>query len=743
MRLNTRSRRLLCAMASFLMPLSSAIADAIPDYDALRRAAVGTGAGVQQCPELAESYGGWVAGQRESETRRDVLLESRQLGEQIHSRCRESIRTLELATGQDETALEALYRSEIWYSVNQALASLRYWQAWLDLSLAQHAGSDSEAAVTDLERAKRGFQAASLRILFPGVVYGSWLGLAYVDQLQGDEAGMRKRLQLLKRALATDPDNPLHEIIDTELGLLALRLDDSGPIRLVEGEVLTAGRARLVEEQAFALLERHRNEQEGAIEAARYLGQLVDQGYLDDRLLSRILTYRDEIVGHEFGAISLLVDAEYAYAYQQYDSNVLKFRQFLSSDAVRLPLDLTLYYYHFAVSLYQIGLSRDSMQVIDKLRASEKLPGDLRASVAKLYFIVANAIYQGRATTAHAQQLESAAREFVSSAPADPDIASAHMALARVSGSDEERERQLQLARKDSRLKESVRAVELEEGLARFQAALAAGDQQAVAAQAQIALELVEGLSDAQRETLDVQVLTLQLQSILAADAQDILPALDKLYSNPGLESSQKRVLAWSKLRVIDRLQGPAAMRDFVGSLPPAGVDSVLDKELYVLLREFEARGRDAELAQLCGLWLPLMQAQPQLQRQVWLLQIDALRAASQDQEALQATRAMLAIFPNSGDAWEQLAAQSEAMGDVFAAERALAHIAAAEPEGSARWLDASVRRLRLLAGSSGTERACSLYRRIVVYDHRLGEPQQRSVAEFAADNSCQESRER
>ncbi len=738
MRPDTHPRHILRAIVLLLIPLSPAIADVIPDYDALRRAAAGTGTDVQQCPEMAESYGGWVASQRESETRRDALLESRQLGEQIHSRCRESIRTLELATGQDETALEALYRSEVWYRVNQALASLRYWQAWLDLSLAQHAGGDSEAAVTDLERARRGFQAASLRILFPGVVYGSWLGLAYVDQLQGDEAGMRKRLELLKRALATDPDNPLHEIIDTELGLLALRLDDPGPIRLVEGEVLTAGRARLVEEQVFALLERHRQEQEGAIEAARYLRQLVDQGYLDDRLFSRILNYRDEIVGHEFGAISLLVDAEYAYAYQQYDSNVLKFRQFLSSDAVRLQLDLSLYYYHFAVSLYQIGLSRDSMQVIEKLRASEQLPGGLEASVAKLYFIVANAMYQSRATTAHAQQLESAARDFVGSSPADPDIASAHMALARVAGSDEERERQLQLARRDSRLKESIRAVELEEGLARFQAALEAGDRQAVAAQAQIALELIDDLPDAQRETLDVQVLTLQLQSILADDAQEILLALDELYNNPALESSQKRVLAWSRLRVIDRLQGSAAMQDFVGSLPAAGVDSVLDKELYVFLREFETLGRHAELAQLCALWLPAMQSQPQLQRQVWLLQINALRAASQGEQALQAIRAMLAIFPNSGDAWEQLAAQSEAMGDVFAAERALAHIAAAEPEGSARWLDTSVQRLRLLAAGSSADRACSLYRRILVYDHRLDEPQQSSLAEFAAGNGCQ-----
>ena len=715
----------------------AAVADATADYQALRDAAAKPGLSVEQCPGLAESFGAWVAFQRESESRRAALQESRQLGEDIHALCKEGIRTLEMATGQDETALEALYRSEFWYQVNQALASLRYWQAWLDLSLAQHAGN-SEAAVTDLERARRGFEAASLRILFPGIVYGSWLGLAYVEQLQGDEAGMRKRLELLKRALASDPDNPLHEIIDTELGLVALRLDEAGPIRIVQGEPLTASRARLVEEKAFALLERHRSEQEGAIEAAGYLRQLVDQGYLDDRLLTRILTYRDEIVGHEFGSISLLVDAEYAYAFQQYETNVLKFRQFLGSDAVKLPLNLTLYYYHFAVSLYQIGLTRDSMMVVEKLRASTQLPDDLEAPLARMYFIVANAMYQSQATTEYAQQLEKAARNFVAVAPSDPDIASAHMALARLAGDDDERDRQLKLARSDSRLKNSVLAVELEAALARFQAALVAGNREAVTAQAQAALDMIEGLPDSRRESLDMQVLTLQLRSILAEDAQEILPALDELYRNPALEFSQKRILAWSTLRVLDRLQGPAALRDFVGGLPAAGADSVIDQELYVLLREFQASGRNEELARLCELWLPAMQSQPQLQRQVWLLRIHALRVTSQDEEALQAIRAMLAAFPNSGDAWEQLAAQAEAMGDVFAAERALAHIATAEPEGSPRWLDTSVHRLQLLAADSDAGRACSLYQRIVVYDHRLEEAQQHILADFAAGNSCQ-----
>ncbi len=732
---------ILSLLVGAVLPLTqaaqAAVANPVNGQEDLLRAAESGQFSAQQCTELAESFGELVARQREIETRRDPLLGSRQLGEKIHNGCREGIRKLELSTNEDEGALETLYRSQIWYEVNRALAALRYWQAWLDLSLAQHA-QDQAARVTGLSRAERGFQAASLRILYPGLVYGSWLGLAYVAQLQEDEATMKQRLSLLKQALELDPDNPLHEIIDTELSLIALRANGGGTITIVQGEPLTATTARLVKEQAMALLAGHREHGSGANEAAKYLRQLIAQGFLDDRLFARILQYRDEVVGHDIGPLGLLVDAEFAYMYQQYESNVLKFRQFLLTDAVTLPLNLTLFRYHYAVSLYQIELTRDSMEIIEGLRKIDSLAPELQASVVKLQFIVAEAMYQSQPSTARASRLESAAREFIGAAATDPDIASAHLALARVVDDADVRALHLKQAGADARLEDSVRAVELEVALGRFQGALTDGEPEVAFDVARSALALLEDLPRRQRDTLEMQVLAVQLRSVITEDVMEVLQSLDILYTNPALNLSQKRVLAWARLRLIDRGQGPQGLREFFAGLPAVGMDSAIDHELYVLLREFESGGRNADLAQLCELWLPRLPPQPQLQRQVWLLQIRALRAIGQDTEALQAIRAMLASFPNSGDAWEQLAQQSEAMGDSFAAERALAHIAAAEPEGSSRWLDVSLHRLQLLVASeAGASRSCSLQQRIEVYNHRLEQSQQQILAGFTGNKDC------
>lgn len=714
-----------------------AVAGEVPDYRELARAVASTPFDAVRCQELAAEFGDWVLGQRDRDSGRSDLLDGRELGEKLHGACRNAIRELERATNEDEAALENLYRSERWYEVNRALASLRYWQAWLDLSLARGAPQPG-GGITELSRAERGFQAASLRILYPGLVYGSWLGLAYVAQLRGDLPGMEQRLTLLRQALASDPGNPLLEIVDTELALLALRSDPAAPIATDADQPLSAASARLVEEQAFALLARQRAEGSGAIQAAQNLRRLIDQGFLDDRLLARLFAYRDEVTGHDIGPLGLLVDAEFAYAYQQYDTTVLKFRRFLASDAAGLPLDLRPFYYHYAVALYRIGLHREAIGVLQPLREDGGLPAVLQVPVAKLQFIVAEAIYQGDPAPENALVLRRAAGNYIATAADDPDVPAAHLAMARVVDDAALRRRHLEQAGADTRLADNVRAVQLELALSRFQQALAGADSAAAVAAATAAMELWQGLPRRQRQTPAMQVLLVQLNSVLAEDAAETLQLIDSLYADPALSPSQRRVLLWSRLRLLDRLQGVAALIDYLAGLPETATDPAVSHELYLLLREFESGGRNADVERLSEAWLPRLAADPQLQRQVWLMRIHALRKLGADTAALAAIQGMLATFPQSGDAWEQLAEQSQQMGDSFAAERAWAHIAGAEAEGSDRWLEVSLRRLALLAaGDAGDGGACSLARRLRVYHHRMDTPQSERFGRLSGGMDC------
>jgi hypothetical protein len=658
----------------------------------------------------------------------------RDLGERLHDGCREGIRALEALAGEDEAALENLYRSEDWYEVNRALATFRYWQAWLDLSLSR-VNPDERARVTDLSRARRGFEAASLRILYPGLVYGSWLGLAYVDQADGREDAARRRLDLLSEALASDPDNPLLAIVQEERRMMDLRAGKLlSPGEISVGELFTPATARLAEEQAFVLLDQHRKTEVGAIEAARLLRRLIAQGFLDDRLLARMLAYQEEIVGQDLGVISRLLEAEYAYAYEQYNSTVLKYRAFLAGGGNGLDLTLYPFRYHFAVSLYQINLVREAQAVVDELLKTPGLSSQLQSALYKLDFIVAESLHQGRPGEPQATRMREAARRYIASAPDDPDVASAWLALASVASDDKSRAEYLAKAGSDRRLRENIRRVELDAAVSAFQQAHRDRDQQGTRRAAENALEQLQSLPRKQQQQLPLQVLSVQLRTALVEEQEGLLEDIAQLQTHPDLNASQARVLIWSQLRVLDGEESGDALLQFVAGLPQGGENAPLDHELFAFLRELQGEGRYDRLAALSQQWLPKLETQPQLHRQVWFLHIEALREQGREAEALVASRDLLAAHPDSGNAWRVLAEQSEASGDLFGAERAWAHIAAAEPEGSPLWLEVSMHRLRLLARLDAADRGCKLQEDIGVYNHLLEAQYQQDLQSLFRD---------
>lgn len=726
--------RAIAAAAGLLLSLLAVNGAQAASFKELEQAAVAGMIAVPDCSPLSDDFGELVNKTREADVSYQRLLAVRALGESLHDGCREGIRALEGAAGEDEAALEALYRSEDWYQVNRALASFRYWQAWLDLSLSQ-VNPDEAARVTDLSRASRGFEASSLRILYPGLVYGSWLGLAYLAQVQGEDDVARRRLDLLSQALASDPDNPLGAIVEDELRMMDLREGKLlSPGEITVGEVFTPATARLAEEQAFVLLAQHRDTNVGAIAAARLLRRLIAQGFLDDRLLARMLSFQEEIVGQDLGLISRLLEAEYAYAYQQYDSNVLKFRTFLKQGGESLPLTLHRFHYHHAVSLYEIDLVREAQVAIDRLRQVPALPAQLQRALAKLDFIVADALYKSRSDEARVERLRSSARRYIAMAPDDPDLASAWLALASIAGDEAERSAYLKKAGADRRLREGIRMVELDAAVALFQQANREMNDDKARLAAESALQQLQGLPREQQEQLALMVLSVQLRSVLEDEREGLLEEIALLQAHPDLTGSQSRVLIWTQLRLLDEQDSGAALLRFVADLAPAGENSALDHELFTFLRELQLEGRYSRLAALSKQWQPKLVTQPQLQRQVWLLQINALGELGRQDEALAVSRDLLAAHPDSGNAWRVVATQLETSGDLFGAERALAHIAAAEPVGSPLWREVSLQRLQLLTQLDAVDRGCKLQQEIGVYNHLLEAQDQQTLQSLLRD---------
>ncbi len=660
---------------------------------------------------IADSYGNLVSKTREiggSKKDYEQLINN---ADGLRARCRDKVRALESTTNENEASLEKLYRSDVWHDINYALSAFSYWQAWAMLGIA-HSKEGERDQISWLNKAESGFQASSVRILYPGIVYGSWLGMGYVAAARGEQALAEKRFSRLVQALVSDPDNPVRKIADAELTVLAIRRGEIRPTQAIKAEPLTPSLANVYLEEAFALLQQHRDTQTGKIAAGERLKRLIAEGYLNSSLVNRIMSYRDEIVGQDIGVFSFYVDTEFAYAYQQYDTTVLKYREFTRNGGLDLLINLRTLQYHYAVALLKIGQFHDAYNVAEKLRGEGDLPQAVVKALPKFSFLVAQSLYEQKNSNRNRTQALNAAEYFLTKNGDDPDIASAHLLLGQLSFNPDRAKKHLRLAKKDSKLKGSIAFSQLKRAINEFNGAIENG---AIGKQQRKAEEVLTSLKELPRHVqkkLWVRAVSLQMRTVLGRDLPGVLKGIDAIYSQGKaaqakadqkllLDANVKQVLMWSKLRVLDQID-QAQLRSYIAGLTvkngdKPGMDSATQREVYRFLVAKEKRGEFAQLVPLTEAFYPALVGQTHDQRQLRLLQIRAAIKVGNGGGAFDMAKAMVQEFPNSGDAWTAYAETAEATADLFTAERAWAKITGAQPDGAPRWREAMGHRIELL----------------------------------------------
>lgn len=684
---------------------------------------------------LADSYGNLVSRTRDLDGGLDDFQQLIALGRDLRERAREKVRHLERGAGEDEARLETLYRSDLWHDINYALSAFGYWQAWGLLGIA-HTTSDTRERVAWLNKAEQGFQSSSVRILYPGIVYGSWLGMGYVSRARGNDDAAEQRFRRLVQALVSDPDNPVRKIAEAELTVLAIRRGEQVPISQVKDEPLSPSLANVYLEEAFVLLEQHRKTQSGAIEASKRLKRLIDAGYLNNALVSRILAYRDEIVGQDLGLFSLYVDTEFAFAYDQYDTVVLKYRQFMERGGASMLINLQRLQYHYTVALMKVGQLHDALAEATKLREKTDLVPTVAAALPKLSFLIARALYEQKDSNRNRARVLNAAEYFLAKNPEDPDISAAHLVLGQLSFRPDRAKYHLREAKKDTRLKGSVGLSELKRAITAFNQASANVDDGRQKRHARDVLAKLEALPRRMHDTPWLQAVQLQMQTVLGERVVEVLERVDKLLApvaagQPALTADVRQVLLWTRLRAQDQVDRQGLIAWLGGR---DSKDRLEQKEIYSFLLEKERRAEHGDLVELIQVFYPALAGQTQDQRQLRLMQLRSLTALGRHVEVLELARAMVRDFPASGDAWVAYAEAAERAGDVFAAERAWSKITSAQPDGSPRWRSGMARRLDLLARLDGRhDDLCRVIADARRYRH-LATDSERAALEAAAD---------
>jgi len=649
----------------------------------------------------ADAYGNLVAGAQEQGASKADFTYLLHRGEGLFKRCRAKVRDLEQATGDREAALEKLYRSDLWHDINYALSAFNYWQAWSKLGLG-HAFQGQREQIKWLNEAEHGFQSSSVRILYPGIVYGSWLGMAYVAQAKGDDELAEQRFRRLVLALAGDEDNPARERAETELTLLAIRKGELPGLAQLSDEPLTPTTARVYQEQAFMLLQRQRDMQSGAIDAAARLKRVIELGYLNDALLNRIMSYRDEIAGYDIGVLTLYIDSEYAYAWQQYDTAVLKYQAFRQQGGLELGVNVRVLQYHYAVALLKIQMARDALTEIESLQHQTDLPQAVAQALPKVKFLVAQALHQRRDNSANRKRVLAEAEYFLRLSPKDADAGSAHLLIAQLSDDPKKAARHLKAAKQNKKLKGSIALTQIQRAVNAFNRAVVKGELNAQRDEGEKVLEALADLPRAKRKQLWFKAVSLQMRAVLGDKLDTVLADIEKMYAaaqeNPdaqkyALDQRVRRVLFWAQLRALDQYQQGKKLLAFIAALASQPANAMAQKEVYQFLLAKEQQQSYAQLLELSGVFYPALTGQPQDQRQLRLLQIRAANALGRTDRAYAIAQQLIADFPDSGNAWVAYAESAEQLQHWFEAERAWAKITRGQVAGSARWRDAMARR--------------------------------------------------
>lgn len=654
------------------------------------------------------------------------------LSARLHSLTRGAVRIMEQSCNEDESLLENLYRSNKWHEINYARAAVRYWQAWIELNIARRSASEDERLRKLLE-AERGFQISAMRILYPGIVYGSWWGLANVSLARDEQQAAHRRLVRLKEALSNRHDNPLYDTVDQQIRVLEVRLGERTPPSGIEA--VSDINAPVILEEAFVLLQQQRIEASGAIAAAKRISLLIRAGYLDDAMVLRLMGYRAEIVGHDIGVLGRLIEMEYANDYDQFETVVLKFEEFVSNGGLELPIDVRSFRYRYAAALQITGFSVKSIDQVNLLLDGEPSNENLHRAILRLHLTVANSLFSAEENEVTRDRLRRAASMLIDSRPSDEDLGLAWQAMALTELDGDVADNYFDRASEYLQSGSNVELQRFNTRLRRFLKLQAFSDPDQRTKLAQQALDAFELVSRQSKKEGLLQAYRIELEAAIADDPTDVLRDIGMVADAFPDDRTIAHVLFRSQVSVLSI---PSRERDLIAffrSLDEKNYFPQAQIEILNFLIRAEEAGRHSLTAELADVVYPHFAGQPKEQRQLLLMRVRNLDAAGAHAQAFDVAKAMVMTFPNSGDAWVAYAHSATRVGKTFEAERGWARLEDRLPEGSPNWLHAMLGRLDLQVKYDANP--CPVYHRLRTYVHAFSQLQRDVWDDLQAKTNC------
>lgn len=683
--------------------------------------------------ETAKELGPVIDELRQSDAPSDTLRTVRDLIERMWQATQRKLTATETEAGESEAALERLYRSQTWDDLSFALAAYPYWRAWVDLELAKRV-TDPGLKTKALLPARKGFRSASMQLFRPGLVYGGWLGLGYVEMETGRHARALEIFQQLEQALASEPDHPIRQAVNLELRLLEARTGNVKERRR-SGATIDDAELSILRAEAFALLQDSRKSGGRPLEAADRLRTIIEAGRVDQQLISDMLHFAQELSGVNIGPWTDLMGAEFAMQYDHWFNAMQKYEKFFSVVIPPPGLDLSRFRYRWALAAYRAEIFQPAVSILEKLVRRKDLAPDVDQAASKLLYATYAAREQKGGNAGNRKALRTAAQRFIRKNPDDPSVDSARLMMAQTASNADAALRQLGQVRAPKQLGGEVERTAFLIIAREFSEKIARRKESAATGLAQQGLKAWTRLPKADKKVPANFAVLMQMRALVSEDPARALEELDRIEEKAAdLGMDVKRALVWSRLKLFDRLGDGAAAVAYVRSLADAGIASWQVEYLYPWMADRESPAERLSLARLIR---PAIDDQPDMDRRLRAMIIESLLATGDADAAYEEAVDFAKVYPSSGDAWKLLASASEATDQPFEADRAWGVITKKAVPTMPIWWEGMLSRVRIRQGSTRPEAACELLVQLEQHAEHVPADRAEALASAQASAPC------
>lgn len=723
MRLARIIRLVLLSMLVILVSFSALAVKPSPTSDPL--AAIGNAqrllstldseATTSRYAEVGRELGRTIDGVRDGKATIEQLTTMREITSELRNRTTARLTALEVVAGEDEAALETLYRSMEWDDLSFALAAFPYWAAWIDLEMYKQVEDEIEKKKW-LWEAKKGFRATSVQVFRPSLVYGGWLGLGYIAVAEDKNERALKIFENLDEALAGDTDHPLFEMVGLQLRIL--RAKTGNVIGPAPGVEVDAQESKLLQAEVLGLFEHARTVQSKAhstksnkkaadarAEASARLRRVIDAGYVDDQLIGLIVEYHEEIKGHNIGFLNPLMEAEHAFEYGFDRTAANQYERFFAAVKKRKDLNLDHIRFRYALASHNIKSHKVAADTAERLLRKKDLDPRIKRAATKLAY-VARVSRQKNTTASARAALRKAAERLLSAYPADSDADGARLTVAQTTTSSKKAYAMLEAVKEPGKLKGLMKQTRFFIVARDFTNAVRRINAKPPVALAKKGLAAYEKLPKKQKNIAENVAIMFQMRALTDTDPKKVLVAIDAAEKAGRLGNSAKRGLLWARLKCFERVGDDVALIDFFTSLTGAGLEAWQLQQIYPSVNTSADAGVRLSAGQVL---LRGTISDITMKRRFEAMVIEAMLELEKFTEAYEQAKLFRQAYPKVGDGYRLFALAAAQTDRPVEADRAWRAITDRSDPRRDTWWEGMIHRAQIRAQSTRPKSACEV----------------------------------